>query len=163
MHSKLFIHNALKWQPLLLSFYLSRSTSLARYDSIVIFVFFKFSIFIRIFTIVLLLLFSEEEKLIEIINLIYFHVRHHHPLISLFNKTKSKWKAGKMVEDYWGPSLKMLSDFKFLENLKTFDKDNIPPPLIKKIRDRYILDIFLFCFFLFAIPFCFVCIFMKWK
>jgi dynein heavy chain, axonemal len=46
--------------------------------------------------------------------------------------------AGKMVEDYWGPSLKMLSDFKFLENLKTFDKDNIPPPLIKKIRDKYI-------------------------
>lgn len=46
--------------------------------------------------------------------------------------------AGKIVEDYWGPSLKMLSDFKFLENLKTFDKDNIPPPLINKIREKYI-------------------------
>lgn len=43
-----------------------------------------------------------------------------------------------MVEDYWGPSLKMLSDFKFLENLKAFDKDNIPPALIKKIRDKYL-------------------------
>lgn len=48
--------------------------------------------------------------------------------------------AGKMVDDYWGPSLKMLGDMKFLESLKTFDKDNIPIPIIKKIRDQYIPD-----------------------
>ena len=44
--------------------------------------------------------------------------------------------GGKMVEDYWGPSLKVLSDFKFLEKLKGYDKDNIPPAIIKKIRDK---------------------------
>lgn len=42
-----------------------------------------------------------------------------------------------MAEDYWGPSLKMLSDMRFLDNLKSFDKDNIPPAVIKKIRDKY--------------------------
>ncbi|KAM8960487.1 dynein axonemal heavy chain 3 [Pelodytes ibericus] len=45
--------------------------------------------------------------------------------------------SGKMVEDYWGPSRKVLSDLKFLESLKVFDKDNIPPVIMKKIRDRF--------------------------
>lgn len=34
----------------------------------------------------------------------------------------------------------MLSDLKFLENLKTFDKDNIPPAIMKRIREKYISD-----------------------
>lgn len=34
----------------------------------------------------------------------------------------------------------MLSDLKFLESLKTFDKDNIPVPLMKRIREKYISD-----------------------
>uniref|UniRef100_A0A8C9V6G4 Dynein axonemal heavy chain 7 n=1 Tax=Scleropages formosus TaxID=113540 RepID=A0A8C9V6G4_SCLFO len=46
--------------------------------------------------------------------------------------------SGKMVEDYWGPSKKLLSDMKFLENLKTFDRDNIPAANIKKIREKFI-------------------------
>nr|CAH8829193.1 unnamed protein product [Trichobilharzia regenti] len=46
--------------------------------------------------------------------------------------------SGKKVEDFWGPSKKLLGDMKFLENLKNFDKDNIPPPIIKTIRERYI-------------------------
>lgn len=44
--------------------------------------------------------------------------------------------SGKMIEDYWGPSQKVLSDFKFLESLKSYDKDNIPGPVIKKIREK---------------------------
>lgn len=48
--------------------------------------------------------------------------------------------AGKVIEDYWGPSLKMLSDLKFLDNLKSFDKDNIPGPTMKRIREKYISD-----------------------
>ncbi|XP_017770457.1 PREDICTED: dynein heavy chain 3, axonemal-like [Nicrophorus vespilloides] len=48
--------------------------------------------------------------------------------------------SGRMVEDYWGPSLRLLSDMKFLEGLKTFDKDNIPAPAMKKIRERYMPD-----------------------
>ncbi|XP_043082022.1 dynein axonemal heavy chain 3 [Puntigrus tetrazona] len=46
--------------------------------------------------------------------------------------------SGKMIEDFWGPSKKLLGDMKFLESLKTFDKDNIPAPNIKKIREKFI-------------------------
>ncbi len=44
--------------------------------------------------------------------------------------------SGKMIEDYWGPSQKMLSDFKFLDSLKAYDKDNISPAIMKKIREK---------------------------
>jgi dynein heavy chain len=44
--------------------------------------------------------------------------------------------SGKVIEDYWGPSLKVLADFKFLETLKTYNKDSIPPAIMKKIRDK---------------------------
>lgn len=44
--------------------------------------------------------------------------------------------TGKMIEDYWGPSQKLLGDMKFLDRLKGYDKDNIAPPIIKKIRDK---------------------------
>ncbi|XP_072275027.1 dynein axonemal heavy chain 3 [Pyxicephalus adspersus] len=46
--------------------------------------------------------------------------------------------TGKMVEDFWGPSKKILGDMKFLESLKVFDKDNIDPAIMKKIRDKFI-------------------------
>ncbi|XP_053350493.1 dynein axonemal heavy chain 3 [Clarias gariepinus] len=46
--------------------------------------------------------------------------------------------SGKMIEDYWGPSKKLLGDMKFLESLKAFDKDNIPAANIKKIREKFI-------------------------
>uniref|UniRef100_A0A8C4VEP1 Dynein axonemal heavy chain 3 n=1 Tax=Falco tinnunculus TaxID=100819 RepID=A0A8C4VEP1_FALTI len=46
--------------------------------------------------------------------------------------------GSKMVEDYWGPSRKILGDLKFLESLKTYDKDNIPPAIVKRIRERFI-------------------------
>ncbi|TPP57810.1 Dynein heavy chain [Fasciola gigantica] len=46
--------------------------------------------------------------------------------------------SGKKVEDYWGPSKRLLGDMKFLENLKGFDKDNIPNSIMKTIRERYI-------------------------
>ncbi|XP_045475837.1 dynein axonemal heavy chain 3 [Harmonia axyridis] len=48
--------------------------------------------------------------------------------------------TGKMVEDWWGPSLKLLGDMKFLDSLKTYDKDNIPAPVMKRIRDRFMTD-----------------------
>lgn len=47
---------------------------------------------------------------------------------------------GKIHDDYWSASLKMLSDLKFLDNLKSFDKDNIPTPTMKRIREKYISD-----------------------
>ena len=42
--------------------------------------------------------------------------------------------AGKMMDDYWSVSIKLLSDFKFLDRLKQYDKDNIAPAIMKKIR-----------------------------
>uniref|UniRef100_A0A8D2QAY1 Dynein axonemal heavy chain 3 n=1 Tax=Zonotrichia albicollis TaxID=44394 RepID=A0A8D2QAY1_ZONAL len=45
--------------------------------------------------------------------------------------------SGKMIEDFWGPAKKLLSDIKFLDRLKTYDKDNIPPAIMKKIREKF--------------------------
>ncbi|KAK2157592.1 hypothetical protein LSH36_188g04054 [Paralvinella palmiformis] len=45
---------------------------------------------------------------------------------------------GKQVEDYWPSAKKMLGDLRFLDSLKEYDKDNIPAPIMKKIRDKYI-------------------------
>lgn len=46
--------------------------------------------------------------------------------------------SGKMILDFWKPSQKMLGDTKFLDGLRTFDKDNIPSAIMKKIRTQYI-------------------------
>uniref|UniRef100_A0ABD2X5S3 Dynein heavy chain 7, axonemal n=1 Tax=Trichogramma kaykai TaxID=54128 RepID=A0ABD2X5S3_9HYME len=43
-------------------------------------------------------------------------------------------EAGRMVDDFWKPSLRILGDIKFLDSLLTFDKDNIPERIINKIR-----------------------------
>ncbi|XP_014215495.1 dynein heavy chain 3, axonemal [Copidosoma floridanum] len=48
--------------------------------------------------------------------------------------------TGAMVEDYWPPSVRMLGDIKFLENLKEFDKDSIPAGNMRRIRDKFIKD-----------------------
>jgi dynein heavy chain len=45
--------------------------------------------------------------------------------------------SGKKIEDYWGPSKALLSDMKFLESLKIYDKDNISPAIMKLIRGKY--------------------------
>ncbi|NXU08026.1 DYH3 protein, partial [Pardalotus punctatus] len=45
--------------------------------------------------------------------------------------------SGKMLEDFWGPAKKLLSDIKFLERLKSYDKDKIPPAIMKKIREKF--------------------------
>ncbi|KAF6778758.1 hypothetical protein AHF37_01583 [Paragonimus kellicotti] len=46
--------------------------------------------------------------------------------------------TGRMTEDYWGPSLKLLGDLKFLDRLRNYNIDHILPPVMKKIRDNYI-------------------------
>ncbi|KAG1698535.1 Dynein heavy chain 7, axonemal [Nymphon striatum] len=45
--------------------------------------------------------------------------------------------SGMMINDYWGPSKRLLSDMSFLEKLKNYDKDNIPVHIITKIRKSY--------------------------
>uniref|UniRef100_A0A6P7FSH9 Dynein heavy chain 7, axonemal isoform X1 n=1 Tax=Diabrotica virgifera virgifera TaxID=50390 RepID=A0A6P7FSH9_DIAVI len=44
------------------------------------------------------------------------------------------------VDDYWGPSLKVLSDIKFLESLILYDKDNIPQRIMDKLRHQILND-----------------------
>ncbi|KAJ2994003.1 Dynein heavy chain 7, axonemal [Globomyces sp. JEL0801] len=45
--------------------------------------------------------------------------------------------SGKKIEDYWGPSKTLMSDMKFLDSLKVYDKDNISPAIMKVIRSKY--------------------------
>lgn len=46
--------------------------------------------------------------------------------------------SGKKIEDYWGPSKRVLGDMKFMQGLIEFDKDNIPLPNITQIRKKFI-------------------------
>ncbi|XP_021921863.1 dynein heavy chain 7, axonemal isoform X5 [Zootermopsis nevadensis] len=39
--------------------------------------------------------------------------------------------SGRMLEDYWASSKRMLGDTKFLDSLIEYDKDNIPPAIMK--------------------------------
>jgi len=42
--------------------------------------------------------------------------------------------TGKKKDDYWSASLKMMADINFLQALRDYDKDNIPPEVMQKIR-----------------------------
>ncbi|GFQ90622.1 dynein heavy chain 7, axonemal [Trichonephila clavata] len=46
--------------------------------------------------------------------------------------------TGRKVNDYWGPSKKLLGDMGFLQSLREYDKDNIDPAIMEKIRTEYI-------------------------
>ncbi|XP_076648749.1 dynein heavy chain at 62B [Halictus rubicundus] len=48
--------------------------------------------------------------------------------------------TGKKVVDYWGPSKRLLGDFRFLETLRQYDKDNIPPRIMQEIKTKYLTD-----------------------
>ncbi|XP_076039498.1 dynein axonemal heavy chain 7-like [Oratosquilla oratoria] len=45
--------------------------------------------------------------------------------------------TGKMIEDFWAVSKRLLGDIKFKENLLNFDKENISPKAIQTIRSKY--------------------------
>lgn len=46
--------------------------------------------------------------------------------------------SGKKIIDYWGPSKRILGDMGFLQSLKDYDKDDISPEIMKKIRKDFI-------------------------
>uniref|UniRef100_A0A3Q1B603 Dynein axonemal heavy chain 12 n=1 Tax=Amphiprion ocellaris TaxID=80972 RepID=A0A3Q1B603_AMPOC len=48
--------------------------------------------------------------------------------------------TGKKIFDFWGPSKKLLGDMNFLRDLKEYDKDNIPVPVMQKIRSEYMTN-----------------------
>ncbi|XP_025831878.1 dynein heavy chain 7, axonemal-like [Agrilus planipennis] len=44
------------------------------------------------------------------------------------------------VEDYWGPSKKVLGDMHFLDSLINFDKDNIDPKIMNMLKGKILND-----------------------
>merc|ERR1719453_2858922 len=44
------------------------------------------------------------------------------------------------VDDFWEPAKKMMNDSKFLDSLVTYDKDNMKPEIIGKIRAKYVTN-----------------------
>ena len=53
-------------------------------------------------------------------------------------KIKDPNDQTKKIEDYFGPAKKMMADVKtFIDELKSYDKDNISPAIMKVIRDKY--------------------------
>ncbi|XP_071807320.1 dynein axonemal heavy chain 12-like isoform X1 [Asterias amurensis] len=48
--------------------------------------------------------------------------------------------TGGKILDFWGPSKKLVGDMNFLNLLKTYDRDNIAPHIMKKIRTEFITN-----------------------
>lgn len=55
---------------------------------------------------------------------------------------KIKDPAGglKKIDDYWGPSKRILGDSRFLSDLESYDKDDIPDRIMRVIRKKYLTD-----------------------
>ncbi|XP_050730386.1 dynein axonemal heavy chain 7-like [Eriocheir sinensis] len=51
---------------------------------------------------------------------------------------KLKNSTAKATMDYWGPSKKLLGDLSFLQQLRDYDKDNIPDTLMEKVNKEYV-------------------------
>ena len=47
---------------------------------------------------------------------------------------------GKKIIDYWTPAKKILADPNFISILENFDKDNIPPDIMRRIREEFLTD-----------------------
>ena len=54
--------------------------------------------------------------------------------------SQGKDEAGKPINDWWKPSLALLNEKDFLNRLKSYDKDNIPPRIVTTIRNTYLTD-----------------------
>lgn len=61
-------------------------------------------------------------------------------MLTIKPERKPEPGTGRMYDDFWGPSVKLLGDMKFLDKLKTYDKDNILPATMKRIREKCVLS-----------------------
>eukprot|EP00798_Chlamydomonas_sp_ICE-L_P020336 gene20336-27098_t len=52
-------------------------------------------------------------------------------------RVKDPSGSGKMIEDYWPSAQKLLADPNFVKSLKDYDKDNVKPSIIERIRKDY--------------------------
>ena len=48
--------------------------------------------------------------------------------------------TGKKIDDYWEPSKRILGEKDFVDRLRSYDKDNIEPRIIEKLREKYIAN-----------------------
>ncbi|XP_053593840.1 dynein axonemal heavy chain 7-like [Microplitis demolitor] len=48
--------------------------------------------------------------------------------------------TGRKSMDFWGPSKRVLGDMNFLQNLKDYEKDNIPAALMQVVKKTYMTD-----------------------
>ncbi|NXJ14869.1 DYH7 protein, partial [Odontophorus gujanensis] len=48
--------------------------------------------------------------------------------------------SGRKIEDFWGPAKRLLGDIRFLQSLREYDKDNIPPAYMAIIRKQYLTN-----------------------
>ena len=46
----------------------------------------------------------------------------------------------KKIQDFWGPSKRVLGDMAFLKELIAYDKDNIPPSVIATMQKEYLVN-----------------------
>ena len=54
--------------------------------------------------------------------------------------------TGKMVDNYWQAAQKILGDLRFLDLLRSYDKDNIPVHVMKRIREKCVPSFLPFSF-----------------
>lgn len=51
---------------------------------------------------------------------------------------KLEMSTGRMTDNYWQAAQKILGDLRFLDLLRSYDKDNIPPHVMKRIREKLV-------------------------
>ncbi len=57
-------------------------------------------------------------------------------MLALKPERKPDPSTGKMMEDYWGPSQKLLGDMNFINRLRAYDKDNIATEIMTRVRRK---------------------------
>lgn len=57
---------------------------------------------------------------------------------------KLEMSTGRMTDNYWQAAQKILGDLRFLDLLRSYDKDNIPPHVMKRIREKSVLFLYFF-------------------
>eukprot|EP00946_MAST-07B_sp_MAST-7B-sp1_P003354 g3354.t1 len=53
-------------------------------------------------------------------------------------KKKTNRGNGEVSYDYWKPAKKLMGDTHFLDKLREYDKDNIPPRIVRQVRQTYV-------------------------
>lgn len=72
---------------------------------------------------------------------IFLPLHTHLPLPTALSRPESGLtlpRLSSQIFEYWGPSKRLLGDMSFLQQLKDYDKDNIPEAVMDKINKEYV-------------------------